>query len=362
MSMSKRAFQQYAYSLLFAPCLLFSSHVIAAPAIASISGTVGNGQSITISGSGFGSNNNTPEFLGPYIEQGTSGSNFSKSGWDMSKYGWSPVRFASNAAHSGSQSLETTVSPGSNWNGEFTYHLPNPVGPGEKLFVSWWAKYNGGTNGQWKMLRLSGNDTVVDGTQEMVFFNWLSSSRQLVVDPGTGNDQTFWPGSNVYPGGDNRWYRMDVYIEASSAGSGNGVAHVTRYDGSSVSNFTANSLRTHTSSGNTYSHVIFQNYIGNGISGSVNIWLDDLYIQNSQARVELCDSSSWSGRHHCEIQAHSSWADGSIRSVVNTGSFTNGQTTYVYVVDGSGNVNSSGYRLASCDTCLAPPSPPNNIQ
>lgn len=360
--MCKWPIRPLARNLLLVPALLLGGHAMGAPAISSVAGSTVNGQTITVYGSGFGSGSAAPEWLGANIESGNVGSNFSKSGWDMASYGWSPVKYSSSAVHSGSKTLQTTVSPSNNWNGEFVYHLPNAIGPGEKLFVSWWVKYNGGTNGQWKMLRLSGKDTVVDGSQEMVFFNWLSSSRQLVLDPGTSNDQTFWPSSNVYPQGDNKWYRMDVYVEASSAGSRNGTARVTRYDGSTTNNFSAGSLGTHQSSGDTYSHVIFQNYIGNGISGNVDIWMDDIYIQNGQARVELCDSSSWSNRGHCEIQIQQAWSDGSVQAKVNTGSFTNGQNLYLYVVDAAGNVNASGYQFAVCDTCMAPPMPPSGIQ
>lgn len=353
-----RSLRALVRSLLLLPGLM-PALALGAPAVTGITGAISDGTSITISGSGFGTNSSSPEWLAPNIEAGTVGSNFAKTNWDMASYGWSPVLYGSSSPHSGAKDLQVAVTPSSNWNGEFAYHLPTPVGPGGRLYVSWWVRYSGGTNGQWKMLRLSGNDTIVDGSQEMVFFNWLTNGPQLVLDPGTGNDQTFWPSSIYYPKADNNWYRMEVYVEASSAGSSNGTARVTRYDGSSANTYSVGSLKTHTSSSNTYSNVIFQNYIGNGITGTVNIAFDDIYIQNSQARVELCDSSTWSGRKQCEIQIQSAWSDGSITAKLNLGKVLSSTARFLYVVDASGNVNANGYTLASSGI---PPSPPNSLQ
>jgi len=60
--------------------------------------------------------------------------------------------------------------------------------------------------------------------------------------------------------------------------------------------------------------------------------------------VEIGDAATWSNCDHKEIQIPTSWSSSSIGIDVNTGSFSNG-TAYLYVVDSSGDVNSSGYEI-----------------
>lgn len=333
-------------SLLLAVWILatFASSVVAAPSVTGASGTFSSGSTVTVSGSGFGSNTANQEWTGPAIEAGTSGSLFSRTNWSGAN-DWSPVTYKTDAAHSGSKSLGVCVDTSNNWNGLITYALPDPVNPSDRFYISWWARKNGSNSGQWKMLRLSGQDTIVDGSEEMVLFNWLQSSTQLVVDPGTSNDQTFYPGS-VYVAGDSNWYRQELIVQASSANGNNGQATILRSGTGSLASYsTPSTVKTHTSSGNTYSYILFQNYMGNGITGSPCVWMDDIYILNGWSRVEMCDSSTWAGRSHCEIQPRVSWSSTSINVTLNPATFSEGSQVYLYVVDSDGAANANGYAI-----------------
>jgi hypothetical protein len=315
------------------------------------------GSSIAISGSGFGANDSTQEWLGSNIESGVAGADFAKSNWDMSSYGWAPVKYSTSAPHSGSKALQTT--PNSQlWNGELAYHLPKAVGARGKIFVSYWVRYNGSGDGQWKMLRLSGKDTIVDGPDELNLYNWFSAGPMLEFNPASGNDQTLFADASYFPRADNQWYRVDLFVEASDVGSSNGTVKLTRYDFSTVNTLSDSSRMTHVSSGSTYGHVIFQNYVGNGIS-SATISMDDIYISNTQARVELCDSPSWSTRKHCELQIPRSWSGSSISATLNVGSFSTAAGGYLYVIDSTGSVNATGFKLQAGGSS---PLPPNSVQ
>ena len=310
-----------------------------------------NGSTITIDGTGFGNNNHTPEWLGDAIEAGSVGADFSRSDWHNASYGWVPIQYASDTAHSGSQSLKADMTdPSSLWDAEFTYHLPTPIAPGDRLYATWWVKYNGNTNGQWKMLRLSQDDTITDGPHEVTLFHWMESADEIVIDPGTANDQTTWPGNQYFPPPDNQWHRVEIDAIASSAGAHDGSIRLATYANGVVNSTSWDSVETHTSSGDTWSHVIFQNYIGNGITGNVQIWFDDVFIQNSPARVELCGADTWDARSHCEVQPHSAWSDTSIEVTINLGSFAGNDATYLYVIDADGNiVNPMGMAFVGCN-------------
>lgn len=320
------------------PCVSF-----AAPSVNGVSGTIALGGSATISGSGFGSHSLNVESLQANIEAGTTGGKLTKTGW-IRDWGWANPLYATDSAHSGSKSLKCSLNS-SNYNCAFAYDMPN-VTAGQRFYSTWWVKYSGETGGQWKMFRASEKQTIVDGGMEAVLFNWLSSSKQLVIDPSTSNDQTFWPDSNTFPGGDNKWYRMELDFVAGSTNSANGTLTIRRTsDTGTINEDKFSNVKTHASSGSNWGNAIWQNYIGNGITNAT-VWFDDMYVQyNTPARVELCSGSTWSNRGKCEIQVPSSWGTSSVAATVNTGSFSSGSTAYFYVVDSSGVANSTGYSV-----------------
>jgi hypothetical protein len=72
---------------------------------------------------------------------------------------------------------------------------------------------------------------------------------------------------------------------------------------------------------------------------------DEIYIDSTQARVEVGNASTWSGCTQREIQIPSAWSSSSITITSNKGSFGSFSGKYLYVVDSSGNVNANGYAL-----------------
>ncbi|QQS21366.1 MAG: hypothetical protein IPL87_02540 [Candidatus Moraniibacteriota bacterium] len=321
----------------------FPSPLFAAPAISSLSGTVSQGSSVMVSGSAFGTNSAIQEWIGSNIENGADGSAFSKSSWSAGQ--WAPVSYSTEQARSGSKSIKTTVVPGFDYrNGLFTHTLQTPIGSSEKLYVSWWVRPSTGAGtGQWKMLRVSGTETIIDGPQELVLFNWNNASNsQRVIDPGTSNDQTYWSNEG-FPKANSLWQRVELVVNTSGIDQSNGSNTLGLYDGSSFVSNTWNSTRNFTASGQEYNYLLFQNYMGNGASGNIDFWFDDIFIQNGVARVELCDSPTWSTRGECDVQPRTAWSDTSISITLNAGGFSAGQTAYLYVIDASGTPNASGY-------------------
>jgi hypothetical protein len=322
--------------------LMTPSLVLGAPSVSGVSGIVADSQNISISGSSFGAHSLNVESLQSNIEAGVVGQALSKSNW-IKDWGWANPLYANDFAHSGSKSLKCTLSSSSDYNCAFAYDMSNVLA-GQKFYATWWVKYNGDTNGQWKIFRASGIETIVDGPQEIAFFDWLSSAPHFAINPGTAEDTTIWTDDSAWPAGDNTWYRVELELTASSTNQSNGAVNISRYTnaGSFYSSSNPN-LKTHVSAGDSWSYAIWQNYIGNGIDNAT-IWLDDLYVQyNTVARVELCANSTWSSRGRCEIQVPSAWTTSLITASVNKGSFANGSNAYVYVVDSAGTVNASGY-------------------
>jgi len=77
------------------------------------------------------------------------------------------------------------------------------------------------------------------------------------------------------------------------------------------------------------------------------VYGDDFYADYTIARVELSENSTWdtTTRKHLEIQPATSWSDSSITITLNQGSFQEGDTVYLYVIDENGVANTNGYPL-----------------
>lgn len=80
---------------------------------------------------------------------------------------------------------------------------------------------------------------------------------------------------------------------------------------------------------------------GSGIS-EYNIYLDEIYADTTQARIELCNNSNKELATHCEMQIpHTTWDGGSIEFEANLGDFAQ-SNAYLFVIDEEGVV-SNGY-------------------
>ena len=71
---------------------------------------------------------------------------------------------------------------------------------------------------------------------------------------------------------------------------------------------------------------------------------DNIYIDKSIARVEIGNASTYAASTRREVQIPSSWGN-SIQITVNKGGFSSGQAAYLYVMDSSGRVNTNGYPI-----------------
>lgn len=91
----------------------------------------------------------------------------------------------------------------------------------------------------------------------------------------------------------------------------------------------------------------FQAVIGagkDGDGGTDYYGYDDIYIDFTQARVEIADTDTWSSRTTSEIQIPTAWGATEIQVTLNQGGFDSLSGKYLYVIDSSGNV-SGGYLL-----------------
>jgi len=89
----------------------------------------------------------------------------------------------------------------------------------------------------------------------------------------------------------------------------------------------------------------YKGYEGEGCgvgTSEYQIYLDEVYADTTQARIELCDTSSWSNRSdsHCEIQIpNTTWNDTQVKFTANLGSFEANQDVHLFVIDETGTAS-----------------------
>jgi hypothetical protein len=329
-------------TIVFTSCYLLSvSAAIAVPSISGVNGSISDGSSVTISGSSFGANsaagNSAQEFLGPVITSGSNGSQFSRSNWSIDQSWNGNVTYTTSNTRGGSRT-KALVAQSSWFNPEtpLYYKLPSAITNGDHIYVSWWERVTWTGNGQYKIIRFSPTQTIVDGTGQDVFF-FHNNSGGVTFGISGGPYLAYPSFSPATP--QSTWARFDIDMTLASSG---GKVTMTKYiPGQNVQTYSATGQ---TFSSNNQNYIVWQNYFGTDGAGEMTagtVWLDNIFVQHgNSSRVELCDNSSWNSRTFCEIQPTTSWNDGSIGISLSQGTFASNSQAYLYVVDSSGNVSS----------------------
>lgn len=91
------------------------------------------------------------------------------------------------------------------------------------------------------------------------------------------------------------------------------------------------------------------------------IWVDDVYMDTSWARVLIGNDPYYDACTNIEIQIPSQWSDSSITIAVNRGSLAPCKTYYLYVFNADGNVNAEGFPVYLVTSSGEKPCPPRGL-
>jgi hypothetical protein len=146
------------------------------------------------------------------------------------------------------------------------------------------------------------------------------------------------------------WERIEYWIKRnSSPGAADGVVYINRIGLASPIELKTNVVTHNSLFNETWRYLNLGQGVTSNFTGTIDITVsyDDVYVDTSPARVELCDSPTWAGRAHCEIQPITTWSASNISFTFNQGSFLTGQTCYLYVVDVNGVYDTNGYAVVT---------------
>lgn len=353
------------FPVLFFLSLFASVQVFAALDIKEISGTFGHGLSVTIIGNGFGGkpiNPNTGDHsplrfddfengkIGDYVEAG---------GWWRREYDFVDCKYNNMASIPAGRAVSTRHAFSDKhirWHSigwpeiQGNFYKDN-VGFAltGKAYVNLWVYIDyvsgvGEIGGQWQNKLIWLHSTHNHSSRPNVHgFTWTgdsvhTSQYYYTINCATNHYRIDIPGPT-----EGYWANIAIQHKESDANIANGAIHLytsrtplsngSYHYGSKESMVTRNNLKINT--------ISLGYFMSNG-GKEINTYWDDIYIDNSWARIEIGDTYIYDNCTHREIQYPSAWSDISIQVKLNQGSFGAGDGVYLFVVDENGTA-SQGY-------------------
>ena len=110
-----------------------------------------------------------------------------------------------------------------------------------------------------------------------------------------------------------------------------------------------------------YNGFVFDQVSNGTATGPLYVYYDNIYIDNTWARVMLCESSSWAVCKKQEVQIPVAWSNTQIDVKVNTGDLNVNSGMYVYVVDANGDSSSVGKIIPPQSSTVKIPNAPTSL-
>lgn len=222
---------------------------------------------------------------------------------------------------------------------------------GDETYFSFW-RYHDKTSAGW-----SNNIKPFDvfgsaGITPAMYIGWGEGNtgggklRNAIQDSGIGVS-TIWDNANIahVSSIDKRWQRIEGYFKQSAANTANGVFDIHIHQDTPRIDRLVSDLATVTRTGAAYWQEWmfgFYNCVDERSPDSTaNVYLSEIYFDNTRARVELGNAPTWAGCTRREVQPSTAWSATSITAMLNRGLLSG--TVYAYVVDATGAVNENGY-------------------
>ncbi len=197
-----------------------------------------------------------------------------------------------------------------------------------------------------------------DGYAMQCLIDWNSNYFQ---DEYNANDEFspwYFSGESGFPTAGS-WHRVEQYHQLSvPAGTANGESKAWI----DYINLYSRETATTRGSGMTWdiNCVLLGTMSGNDSATNMDLYVDDVYVDNTYQRVELGNNAVFANCTKRKLLIPSVWATDEITATVSTINFSSGETAYLFVVDGD-NVASAGYETEIGESGTPPedPDPPS---
>ena len=294
----------------------------------------------TINGAGFGTKGGTPHVPNwdaePLGVRGGIGSTIQGLTFVNSGLGTTVV----TGGHSSAQSLETVFNTGVDFP-KLTRTLSEATG---KVYYACWYKTTGtnSVNTQWKMVRIGANDNYTGVSHGSAIYGATSGNNtpvsfggEIITSDGLSswsahNTATITP-SDVFTADTWHFYEVEFYagtIDASDA------YFYERCDG--IETVVWENRPWLTTAEPTLPTWIITIINGLDLGPAITMHVDEMYIDESRARVVLTDNAVYTSSTKWAIQPIASYADTVVTATRKRGAFSVGETAYLHLFDDDG--------------------------
>lgn len=312
--------------------LLVAGTAHAQPSISEIFGTVEDEQTVTVTGSGFGTKVPAAPYRWDDFEGGSVGTPIT--GWQTFSPPSSPPSYSDHGRTAGDQSVYQ------NFRNHYACALLiYPLPDFQRMYITgWWYNQTGGAPSRnVKLINWSGGTGYGNTTnpQNRTDLYPNISSGHLYTTDSSGNVNQAWQlGGDLHSG---EWMRIERYVDIPG-----GETYIKR----NLDVWADIDNASFYSGDDQYTLLLITHYFAKD-QGTPTPWMDsywsELYIDITPARVELGDAPTWNGCNVREIQIPFAWSPGSISFAVHQGAFGDDQTAYLYVVNEDEQHNAAGF-------------------
>jgi hypothetical protein len=344
---SKPLFYLKIFLFIVIPSLCF-----AGPKIDSINGNFIQGNTIRIFGSQFGNKYPAEPWLYEDFESGAiDGATIKGRLTPIGNHSWKNYQAAGNGE-------ACVYDDTQSFNGEYSaYQLDNTSATtdqnifvegqkAQKRYVSYRFRYAGSSDGIWKMDRTTSGTVKSPPYDSPPNFGWGAYIYHNNCDDFVNLGWISLPSAN-------KWHRIETYFTLSTPDVSNGTLKVW-FNKNNILDRDGDLLSVTSSCSVAQIDTWMSPLIANNTE-TIYTWIDDIYIDNTQSRVEVCNNNTFHNSTNCEIQIPTVWSKSSIDIIVNKGALESGQTAYLYVIDSQGLVNQDGYEIVIEENALSAP-------
>jgi hypothetical protein len=336
--------------------------------VSGVTGTFSQGLGITVTGSSFGSNADGGPMLWDNFDAGSNGAVIANSSTTtvppirrgpLAGYTWlrdgggnyedKSIVFSNGGAKDSSVLHARAAFTSGDFSGLNLYIPYAQFTTGKDLYISFYHRMirTGATFPRQSKAWIAYNSSWNDKAYWSTAYNncQVGGYRTHITEP----DVEHWF-SLQGDASEGEWIRFETYLRQSGPNVPNGIWHQNVYRSSlatpSRESFTHVNEVLRTSADDWVRWTFGGAYYSMDPCGDTGIIdIDDFYMDDTFAHVEVCDSPTWAARTKCELQVPTAWSDTSITATFNLGYLSPGNPAYVYVMNAGGGVNAQGFAI-----------------
>jgi hypothetical protein len=341
--------------LLLGILALLASSSVWSQTISEISGNLEHGSSLVITGDSFGTKPQAQPLIWENVESGEFNTNWGST-FDLLADSESPQR------HPNSNFLAFK-------NFQGTDHYPSSYasrgyfqGSASQLSEKWFAQYWFKLGSNWVWGTNNTDDRMLANVKFFRFWNLPGTTPAenfVMATRGYASGNCIYTTEHITPAGGgyfeqtanwtlNEWHLFQFQYSESGVDQFDGTIRVWR-NGQLVLEDTQ--IKTRQNNSNLKWPLILGFYDSWHMPSRPDpnfLYLDDVYLDTTWARVEIGNAPSYGASTHREIQIPTEWTNSQITIELNLGSITDLETFFVFVIDESGSV-SQGFPLIPDD-------------